>query len=64
MTHLFAFSREAAWIAFSSMIQASLNQFRENHNAHNIRKQKNVDLPSGYSPAVMWENPAMFTTGK
>lgn len=62
-SHHSLFCRCAAWLAFSSPVQKSLDEFRANHNAHRIRKQTGVDLPTGYSPDVMWQNPALFKTG-
>lgn len=46
------------------MVQDSLNQYRETHNANPIRKQKGLDVPSGHSPNYMWENCTMFNVGK
>ena len=50
-------------MAFSDVLQGSLNSFREAHNDHVIRKQRNVDLPTGQSPNTMWQHPELFNTG-
>lgn len=57
-------SRWTVWKVFSGMVQDSLNQYRDTHNANVIRKQKGLELPSGHSPNYMWENCAMFDVGK
>lgn len=50
-------------MAFSDVLQASLNAFKEAHNQHVIRKQHGVDLPTGHSPETMWQHPELFETG-
>ena len=50
-------------MAFKRPLQSSLNEFRETYNDHVIRRQKNVNLPTGYSPNIMYENPELFGKG-
>lgn len=51
-------------MAFNRPLQESLNNYRITYNAHRIRKQgKDVQLPTGHSPDVMWENPQLFGKG-
>lgn len=55
--------RRCVFMTYGTILQQSLNEFREAHNAHVIRKQRGVELPTGHSPNAMWFQPQVLDAG-
>ena len=50
-------------MSFHTLLQKSLDSFREVHNCHKISEQSGVKLPTGQVPDAMWQQPQLFDVG-
>ena len=55
--------RWIVWKVFGTLVQSSLNEFREFWNSKKIRKQA-IELPTGESPNVMYTEPWRYSVGE